>query len=124
MATNAIGAAVGTPLLVLTSWLAGETWTLPPSATTWLTVAYLVASTCIGFVVIVFLILRWSPSAAAYGAVLSTVVAVILATTLAGETFGPGFFIGAVVVGVGVYLGALASSRRPAPRPAGVSPAG
>ncbi|HEV8230569.1 MAG TPA: EamA family transporter, partial [Candidatus Limnocylindria bacterium] len=83
---------------------------------------YLVLSTCVGFVTIVYLIIRWSPSAASYGAVLGPIVTVILATLLAGEVFGPGFFVGAAIVGIGVYLGALSAATAGSPRPA-ASPA-
>jgi len=71
IATNAIGTAVGTVLLVVASLVVGETWTLPQQSATWIALAYLIASTAVGFVVLVWVILRWTPSAAAYGAVLA-----------------------------------------------------
>ncbi len=117
IATNAIGTAVGTPILLIASRLVGEQWVVPELTATWLAVAYLVLSTVVGFVLLVYVILRWTPSAAAYGAVLGPIVTVVLATLLAGEVFGPGFFLGALVVGIGVYLGALATTRRAAPTP-------
>jgi drug/metabolite transporter (DMT)-like permease len=119
VATNAIGTLVGAPLLLVGSRVLGEPWALPQLSATWLAVGYLVLSTVVGFVLIVYVILRWTPSAAAYGAVLAPIVTVVLATLLAGEVFGPGFFLGALVVGVGVYLGAIAAVRRATPpRPA------
>lgn len=118
IATNAVGVLVGTALLVVVSRIVGETWTLPQQTTTWLAVGYLVLSSVVAFNVLTWVILRWTPSAAAYGAVLGPIVTVVLATVLAGETFGPGFFAGAVVVGVGVYLGAIAKTWRAAPTPA------
>jgi drug/metabolite transporter (DMT)-like permease len=115
IATNAVGTLVGVPILLAASALAGERWALPQQGATWLALGYLVLSTCVGFALIVYVILAWTPSAAAYGAVLGPVVTVILATLLAGEVFGPGFFVGALIVGVGVYLGALANAPRAAP---------
>ncbi len=120
ISTNAVGTLVGVPILLVASLLAGEHWAMPQQSTTWLAVAYLVLSTCVGFVTIVYLIIRWSPSAAAYGAVLGPIVTVTLATLLAGEVFGPGFFIGAAIVGIGVYLGAIAATTAGASRPARV----
>lgn len=72
-------------------------------------------STCVAFVLLTYVIIRWTPTAAAYGAVLGPIVTTVLATLVAGESFGPCLFVGAVVVRVGVYLGAIATTRRPAP---------
>lgn len=111
VATQAIGMVVGVPFLIAVSVALGERWALPQLPSTWLALAYLVASTCVGFVILTYVILRWTASAASYGAVLGPVVTVILATLLAGEVFGPLFFIGSAVVGIGVYIGALAAMR-------------
>lgn len=118
VATNAVGTAVGTAILLAASRVAGEGWALPQLTATWLALGYLVLSTVVSFVILTWVVLRSTPSAAAYGAVLGPIVTVVIATLLAGEVFGPGFFVGALIVGVGVYLGALASTRRAAPAPA------
>ena len=123
IATNAVGTLVGVPILLVASLVAGERWALPQLTATWLALGYLVLTTCVGFAILVWLIVRWSPSAAAYGAVLGPIVTVVLATILAGETFGPGFFVGGVIVLLGTYLGAIAAAAsRPTPQPA-ASPA-
>ena len=118
IATNAIGTAVGVPVLLITSRIVGEPWTLPQLSATWIALAYLVLSTVVGFVLLTWVILRWTPSAAAYGAVLGPIVTVVLATILAGEVFGPGFFVGGLIVGGGVYLGAISAVGRARPVPA------
>lgn len=123
IATNAVGTAVGTVLLLVASRVVGEGQLLPQLSTTWLAVGYLVLSTCVGFVVLTYVILRWTPTAAAYAAVLGPVVTVTLATLLAGEAFGPGFFLGALVVGLGVYLGAIAAKGRASPPAPAATPA-
>jgi drug/metabolite transporter (DMT)-like permease len=115
VATNAIGTLIATPLLLLLSAVAGERWIVPQQSATWLAFAFLVFSTVVGFISITFVVLRWTPSAAAYQVVLSPVVTVLLATLLADEVFGPGFLLGAVVVGIGVYVGAMARTARTAP---------
>jgi len=123
IATNAVGTLVGVPILLVASLVAGERWALPQLTATWLALGYLVLTTCVGFAILVWLIVRWSPSAAAYGAVLGPIVTVVLATILAGETFGPGFFVGGVIVLLGTYLGAIAAAAsRATPQPA-ASPA-
>jgi len=123
IATNAVGTLVGVPILLVASLVAGERWALPQLTATWLALGYLVLTTCVGFAILVWLIVRWSPSAAAYGAVLGPIVTVILATILAGETFGPGFFVGGVIVLLGTYVGAIAAAAgRPTSQPA-ASPA-
>ncbi len=118
IATNAIGTAVGVPVLLIASRIVGEPWTLPQLSATWIALAYLVLSTVVGFVLLTWVILRWTPSAAAYGAVLGPIVTVVLATILAGEVFGPGFFVGGLIVGGGVYLGAISAVGRARPVPA------
>ena len=112
IATNAIGMGTGAALLLAGSLVAGEPKVLPELVPTWLALAYLVTSSTIGFSAMTLVILRWTPSASAYGTVLSPVIAIVLATILAGEVFGPVFFMGAAVVGVGVYIGALAKTSR------------
>ena len=118
IATNAVGALVGVPLLLVVSLVAGERWALPQLTTTWLALGYLVLTTCVAFAILVWVILRWSPTAASYGSVLGPIVTVVLATLIAGEVFGPGFFIGGVIVLLGTYLGAIAAASRPAPQAA------
>ncbi len=119
--TNAIGTGVGAILLLVASLVVGEPHALPRLLPTWLALAYLVFSTTLGFVLVVWVVLRWSASATAYSAVLSPIVTVALATVLAGEVFGPAFFAGAAIVGVGVYLGAIAGTGRSAPARAAVT---
>lgn len=118
IATNAIGMGIGTVILLATSVVLGEPKALPAATETWLALGYLIVSSIVGFSLLVYVVLRWTPSASSYGTVLSPIVTIAVATTLAGEVFGPVFFLGAVIVGVGVYLGALAKTGRPVATPA------
>lgn len=115
IATNAVGIGTGAMFLLLGSFVLGETRALPTEMPTWIALVYLVASSTIGFSLMTLVVLRWTPSASAYGTVISPVIAIVTATILAGEVFGPQFFLGAAVVGVGVYIGALAKTARVAP---------
>lgn len=107
IATNAIGTGVGAVLLLIASLALGEERALPQRTPTWLALGYLVFSTTLGFVLVVFVTLRWTATASSYAAVLSPIVTVIVATAIGGEVFGPVFFLGAAIVGAGVYLGTL-----------------
>ncbi len=111
VATNAVGTLVGAPLLLVLAAVAGERLALPHETATWLAIAFLVLSTVVGFVTVTFVILRWTPSAAAYQVTISPIVTVVLATLLAGEAFGPGFFVGGAIVLLGVVIGAAAAGR-------------
>lgn len=115
IATTSIAMGTGAVFLVAASFIAGEPHRVPSATETWLALAYLVASSTIGFSLMTLVILRWTPSASSYGTVLSPIVAIVLATLLAGEVFGPVFFFGAAIVGVGVYVGALAKTALVAP---------
>ncbi|MGH2379377.1 MAG: EamA family transporter [Candidatus Limnocylindria bacterium] len=112
VATTSIAMGTGAVFLLITSLIVGEPRALPSMTDTWLALAYLVTSSTIGFSLLTFVVLRWTPSASSYGTVLSPVVAIVLATLLAGEVFGPVFFLGVAVVGLGVYVGALAKTAR------------
>lgn len=124
IATNSIGTGVGAVILLATSFVLGEPKAVPQMTETWAALGYLVVSTTVGFSLLTYVVLRWTPSASAYGTVLSPIVTIVLATLIAGEVFGPLFFAGAAVVGVGVYLGALAKTGRSAPAapPAAAAP--
>ena len=108
IASNAVGTGTGAVILLAASVVLGEPHALPQLPATWIAVAYLVASTMLAFSLLTYVVIRWTPSASSYAAVLSPIVTVVLATAIAGEVFGPLFFAGAAVVGIGVYLGAIA----------------
>ena len=115
IATNAVGIGTGALLLLLGSIVVGENRAVPTQMPTWIALAYLIGSSTIGFSLMTLVVLRWTPSASAYGTVISPVIAIVTATLLAGEVFGPQFFFGAAIVGIGVYVGALAKTARVAP---------
>lgn len=109
VANNAIGTLIGAPILLAISRLSGETWAMPQLTGTWIALAYTVFATVVGFASIMFIIVRWTPSAAGYQTALSPVLTVALAAILGIESVGPTFVVGAAIVGIGVYVGALAA---------------
>jgi drug/metabolite transporter (DMT)-like permease len=109
---NAVGMAAGAALLVGGSVLAGESFTLPEQAATWLAIAYLVPVGSVAVFVLYLVVLRyWVASRAAYAFVLIPFITVVLSVWLLDEPVGPGLVIGGLLVLAGVYVGAL----RPAP---------
>jgi drug/metabolite transporter (DMT)-like permease len=108
MATNVIGMGVAAILLLMLSILLGETRALPSLFPTWLALGWLVLSSIVGFVLIVWLLSRWSATATSYIGVLTPLVTVAAASLLAGEQPTITFLAGSLLVLLGVYVGALA----------------
>ena len=69
---------------------------------------YLVAATVGLFVLVLFVVQRWTASATAYVFVLMPVVAVILGALVADEAITVATVVGGAIVVAGVYVGALA----------------
>jgi drug/metabolite transporter (DMT)-like permease len=109
--TNAIGMSAGALGLLVLSLAVGETWTLPRSPSVWAAVIYLAVASPILFMLLVFVIRRWSASAASYQFVLFPIVAVVGGALLLGEPITTSLLLGAPLVLVGVYVGALSGDR-------------
>jgi drug/metabolite transporter (DMT)-like permease len=109
--TNAIGMSAGALGLLVLSLAVGEVWELPRSPGVWAAVVYLAVASPILFMLIVYVIRRWSASAASYQFVLFPIVAVIGGSLLLGEPITASLLTGAPLVLAGVYIGALSSDR-------------
>ena len=116
LATNVVGMGIAAILLLLLSFLTGETRGLPSLPSTWLALGWLILSSIVGFVLIVWLLSRWSATATSYVGVLTPLVTVITAALLGGETPTLTFLAGSVLVLIGVYVGALAPQSSPQAR--------
>ena len=113
-ARNAIGMGAGALILLLLMPFFRESYGLPTESTTWLSQGYLVLFGSVGvFALYLFVLNRWTASAASYEFVLAPVVAVLLAAWLLEERITGPFVGGSVLVLVGVYLGAIRSVRHP-----------
>jgi O-acetylserine/cysteine efflux transporter len=108
VSTNVVGMGVGAILLLVLSFMTGEAQSLPSLPATWLALGWLVLSSIVGFVLIVWLLSRWSATATSYIGVLTPLVTVAAASLLAGETPTLTFLAGSLLVLLGVYVGALA----------------
>ena len=111
MATNAVAMAVAAILLLILSLFMGELRSLPALSTTWLALGWLVFSSIVGFVLVVWLLSRWSATATSYVGVCTPLVTVAVASVLGGEVPTLTFLAGALLVLLGVYVGALAPQR-------------
>lgn len=116
--TNAIGMSVGAVLLLLLSSIAGETWAAPESPSVWAAIVYLAVASPFLFMLVVYVIQRWTATGASYQFVLFPIVSVIGGAVLLGEDVTPSLLLGAPFVLAGVYIGALSRSETPEPEPA------
>jgi drug/metabolite transporter (DMT)-like permease len=105
---NLVATGVGAVILLAISAGLHETWRLPIDAGTWLAFLYLVGpGTILVFLLLLWLLGRWTATAVSYQFVLAPIVSITLASSLLGEPVGPSVLIGAVLVIGGVYLGAI-----------------
>jgi drug/metabolite transporter (DMT)-like permease len=111
VSTNVVGMGVGAILLLLLSVVSGESQSLPTLTPTWLALGWLIFSSIVGFVLIVWLLARWSATATSYIGVLTPIVTVAVASLLAAETPTLTFLAGSLFVLLGVYVGALSPQR-------------
>ena len=109
--TNAIGMSVGALALLAVTLVTREEPTLPETAGVWTAVVYLAIASPFLFMLVVYVIRRWSASAASYQFVLFPIVSVIGGALLLGEPVTSSLLLGAPLVLAGVYLGALSPSR-------------
>jgi drug/metabolite transporter (DMT)-like permease len=121
--TNAIALATGGFLLLILAFAIGEHPTAPGSATVWAALIYLsLLGTPALFILLVFVLERWTASGASYQFVLFPPVSILLGALLLGESLTWGLLIGAPLALAGVYVGALSSSSRATAEPqAGLS---
>jgi drug/metabolite transporter (DMT)-like permease len=111
-AMNAIAMATGAPIMLVLSLLSGERWIVPSRPTTWSTLVFLVPIGSVAlFVLYVYVVQRWTASAASYQFVLFPVVAAIVGSIVADEALDATVAIGGVLVVAGTYVGALARTR-------------
>lgn len=120
VATNAVGMAVGAPLLMVMSMASGESWRLPAQASSWLALSYLAVPGSIGlFALFLFVLGRWTASGVSYMTALFPVVATIAGRLIADEPITTTGIVGGAIVIAGVYVGALRGSPAPV---SGVAP--
>ena len=111
---NGVGMLAGGTILVGASALANEPFVLPERVATWVALAYVVTAGSIAvFLLLVFILQRWTASRASYAWVVIPIVAVLLSAWLDDEPVRAGLILGGLLVIFGVYIGALRSSTIP-----------
>jgi drug/metabolite transporter (DMT)-like permease len=106
---NAIGMSTGALVLALGSILLGERWALPELARTWLALGWLVLMGSVGlFQLFLFIIQKWTASAATFAVSAMPVVAVVLGALLLDQPITWQVVAGGVMVIAAVYIGAIA----------------
>jgi drug/metabolite transporter (DMT)-like permease len=106
---NLIATLVGGVVLLTISAAAGEPWVLPTSPSIWLAFAYLVLPGTIAvFLLFLYVLRRWTPTAVSYQFVLAPIVSIALAALLLHESVSPSLAAGVLLVLAGVYVGAIA----------------
>ena len=114
-AMNAIAMGIGAVVLLALTAIFNEEYVIPEEASTWAAQAYLVLAGSIGvFWLYVFVLRRWTASAASYQLVLIPLVTVPVSAWLQNEEITLSFAFGSLLVMIGTYIGAL---RRAVLRP-------
>ena len=115
--TNAIGMSVGAVLLLVLSSGRGRILETPESPSVWVAIVYLMIASPFLFMLVVYVIQRWTATGASYQFVLFPIVSVLGGALLLGEDITSSLLFGAPLVLVGVYVGALSGGGRSAELP-------
>jgi drug/metabolite transporter (DMT)-like permease len=109
--TNAVGMSVGAALLLVLSLVAGESWGMPASPSVRASILYLAIASPFLYMLVVYVIQRWTATGASYQFVLFPIVSVVGGALLLGEGVTSSLLLGAPLVLAGVYIGALSGSE-------------
>ena len=108
VAATAIGMLLGAGFLALTALVTGEAVVVPATPETWIAMAYLIGpGSVVVFVLVLWVLSRWTASVTSYAFLLFPLVAIALGAILLGEPVQPSFLAGGAVVVAGVYVGAV-----------------
>jgi len=118
VSTNAVAMATGVAVLVALSLLLQEPWRVPGRASTWIALSYLsLLGSSAAFVLFLFILGRWTASAASYLFVLFPIVAIIAAALLEHAPVSPSLLFGGGLVLASVYAGVISQPPPAGPRP-------
>lgn len=106
---NAVGMGAGTLILLLSSLIAHEPLRLPTLPVTWAALGWLTMSAIVAFLLFVWIIGRWTASAATYALVLAPLVTIVLGSWLIREPVTVKIVLGSLVVLAGTYIGTARS---------------
>lgn len=90
------------------SFFTHETWNLPSTSTGWMALIYLIVfGSVVMFYLFVYVLSKWTASAASYSILFFPLVATSLAAWLAKESVTIPFILGGLLVLAGVWVGAF-----------------
>jgi drug/metabolite transporter (DMT)-like permease len=95
---NAVAMLTGGTSLLISSTTVNEQAVIPSLLSTYLSLSWLVLSTSIMSVLILWIIKHWKPSRMAYTAVLAPIVTIVTASVINDQTFKPTFVLGALII--------------------------
>jgi drug/metabolite transporter (DMT)-like permease len=108
VAANAVAMLIGAVMLAAVALVSGEDLVVPSRPETWLAMTYLIGPGSIAvFILVLFVLARWTASATSYAFLLFPLVAIVFGWLLLDETIQPSFLAGGAIVLAGVYLGAV-----------------
>jgi len=114
VASNAVAMLGGGALLLLLSALIGDVWRAPAQSDTWAAMVFLVVGGSVGvFGLYVFLLGRWTASAASYILLLQPLPTLVYSAVLTHEPLTPALLVGGAIILLGVYIGAFTAARSP-----------
>lgn len=109
------GMAIGTVVLFLAAFAAGESVRLPASPKGWLVILYLaLVGSVLGFIALFWLLKRWDATHVSFITLVTPIVALALGAVVRGEALTLQLAAGSALVLVGVWV-AIGGARRPAP---------
>lgn len=116
VASNAVGMLGGGALLLALSAIIGDAWRPPAQSDTWVAMIFLVVGGSVGvFGLYVFLLGRWTASAASYTLLLQPLPTLVYSALLTHEPLTPALLVGGAIILLGVYIGAFTTARPPVP---------
>ncbi len=105
---NALSMSSGALFLVSASFFAHEAWVLPSAPKVWGALVYLIlGGSVVMFYMFVYVLSKWTASAASYAILFFPLIATSLAAWLAKETVTLPFILGGLLVLLGVWVGAF-----------------
>ena len=119
VSANAVGMLIGAGMLALVAVATGEAVVVPTQPDTLLAMAYLIGpGSVVVFLLVLYVLARWTASATSYAFLLFPLVAIVLGAALLDEPVQPLFLVGGAIVVAGVYVGAVYRPRVPFEDPA------
>ena len=122
VAANAIGMLLGAAILVVVAVVTGEGVVVPTRPETWIAMAYLIVPGSVAvFILVLYVLARWTVSATSYSFLLMPLVAIGFGGLLLNEPIQASFVAGGAIVLAGVYIGAVYRPRARADEPGHVA---